>query len=803
MHPMRLRIPRPAAPPLRETCLDSPLPVLPGTGTKFIAYWTLGQMLFHFGCVKYLPIDSGAVLGVRVKFFIGSLLVIVAAIGLGSCAGVVGHGKTPAAIVVQPVSQSVRAPASATFSVVATGTPTPTYQWQQEAPGQNSFSNISGATSASYTTPATTTSQSGTQIRVVVTNTAGSVTSSVVTLTVNAGNVAPTITSQPVNATVTAPATATFSVTASGTPTPTYQWQQEAPGQNSFSNISGATSASYTTPATTTSQSGTQFQVVVTNTAGSITSSVVALTVNPANAAPSGVTVLTYHNDSSRSGVYSNETTLTPNNVNSVQFGQLGTLSVDGLVEAQPLYVGGLTVNGSTHNVLFVATENDSVYAFDADSETQLWQVSMLPSGESIVTSSDVNCTDLQPDIGITSTPVIDLSAGPNGTIFLVAKSKLVSGSTTTFHLRLHALDITTGADLMTANDIQATYPGNGTNSSNGVQTFVPQMYNERAALLLLNGVIYTSFGSHCDNADYTSWVMSFNESNLQSIGILNLTANGTSQGGREGGIWMAGAGPAADPSGNIYLITGNGTFDTTLDNNGFPSSQDYGNTFVKLSTNSGNMSVADYFTMYDTLTESTNDQDFGSGGAIVLPDLLDSQNNVHHLAVGGGKDGNIYVVDRDNMGKFNSSNDNAIYQELDGVLGGGIFDAPVFFNNTLFYGPNGGNVVALPVSNALVSTSGIMRSSGTFNFPGTQMAVSANGTSNGILWVSSQTGGSGTLIAFNAANMNQLFSSSYNDTNRAKFATPMVANGKVFIGSGPTSGSTGGSVAIFGLLNP
>ena len=550
------------------------------------------------------------------------------------------------------------------------------------------------------------------------------------------------------------------------------------------------------------------FNVIVSNAAGSQTSSTATLIVNPA-LPPSSVSVLTYHNDNGRTGQNLNETTLTTSNVNSTQFGLIGTITVDGLVDAEPLYVGGMTIGGATHNVVFIATENDSVYAFDADTFALLWQNALLTGTGGETPSDNLGCDQVLPIIGVTSTPVIDLNAGPNGTIFVAAMSK--SGGT--YHQRLHALDLTTGIDRMSATDIQATFSGTGTGSSGGVQTFNPAAYEERAALLLLNNVIYTSWTSHCDATPYNSWVIGFNESTLARSTILDMTANGASaagHGGEEGGIWMAGAGPAADSSGNIYLLIGNGTFDTTLNGSSFPNQCDFGNSFMKLSASAGNCSgtglgVSDYFTMHnaccDSSSESFTDADLGSGGAMVLPDLTDAGNAVHHLAVGAGKDGNLYVVNRDSMGKFNASNDSAIYQELGGALNGGVWSAPAYFNNTVYYGPVDNNLLAFPISNARLSSTP-MKSSPSFGYPGTMPSISANGTSNGIVWAI-QTGTTGTLYAFNAANMTQLFSGTFSATASAKFATPMIANGKVYAGTGPISGSNGGSVAVFGLLSP
>ena len=742
------------------------------------------------------------------------LVALMPLLGLSACP--TGHpppntGTAPE-ITVQPSNQTVTAPAVATFAVTATGTTPLTYTWQSAPSGSVSFTAISGAAnSGSYTTPATSTGQSGTQFRVVVSNgVSPAATSSAATLTVNAAaGTAPSITAQPMNQTVTAGQTATFTVTATGSAPLSYQWQSAPSGSSTYTNVGSASAtASLAVANTTVALSGSTYRVVVSNGVNaSATSNAATLTVDAVTV--SNVTVLTFHNDVARTGQNLNESTLTTNNVNSNKFGLIGTITVDGLVDAEPLYVGGMAIGGATHNVVFIATENDSVYAFDADTFTMLWQ-SQLLTGTGETASDNLGCDQVVPIIGVTSTPVIDLNAGPNGTIFVVAMSKTSSG---TYHQRIHALDLTTGVDRMSATDIQATFSGTGSGSSGGVQTFNPASYEERAALLLLNGTIYTTWTSHCDATPYNSWVLGFNESTLARTVILDMTANGASaagHNGQEGGIWMAGAGPAADSSGNIYLLIGNGTFDTTLNGSNFPNQCDFGNSFMKLSTSSSNCSgtglgVADYFTMHNaccgTTSESYNDEDLGSGGTVVLPDLMDNSQNVHHLAVGAGKDQNLYVVNRDSLGKFNANNDSAIYQELDGALDGGVWSTPAYFNNSVYYGPVDDNLLAFPISNAMLSPTP-MRSSNTFAYPGTMPSISASGTSNGIVWTI-QSGNTGTLYAYNAANLTQLFSGTFTATANAKFATPMVANGKVYVGTGPTSVSNGGSVAVFGLLSP
>jgi len=514
--------------------------------------------------------------------------------------------------------------------------------------------------------------------------------------------------------------------------------------------------------------------------------------------------VLTYHYDIGRTGQNTAETVLTPANVNLNSFGKVGFFSTDGKVDAQPLYTYQLPFGSGTRNVLFVVTEHDSAYAFDADAGTVLWQVSALPPSET--TSDAHNCDQVTPEIGITSTPVIDRQKGPNGAMYLVAMSKDSSGN---YHHRIHALDLTTGAELFGGPvEIQATYPGTGDGSQNGYVIFAPGQYKERAGLLEMKGTIYIAFSSHCDFRPYTGWVMGYDASTLAQTSVIDVTPNGNS-----GSIWMAGTGLAADSNGYIYFLDANGTFDTTLDGNGFPINGDYGNAFIKLAT-SPKLAVADYFNMYNTVQESDVDEDLGSGGAMVLPDLFDNNGQVHHLAVGAGKDFNIYVVDRDNMGKFNPNNDNAIYQEIDQVLPLGVWANPAYFNNTVYYGPVGRTLKAFPISNARLATTPSSQTADVFGYPGTSPAVSANGTSNGIVWAvennpidrSSARGtrpgnNPAALHAYDATNLATELYNSGQTMGRDQFGlgnrfiTPVIINGKVFVG-------TRNGVAEFGLLH-
>jgi hypothetical protein len=502
-----------------------------------------------------------------------------------------------------------------------------------------------------------------------------------------------------------------------------------------------------------------------------------------------GVDVVTFHNDNGRTGQNQKETVLTTANVNSSSFGKLGVLSVDGKVDAQPLVVSGLTVNGQSRTVVFVVTEHDSVYAFDGDSLAQLWKVSVLGSGET--PSDDRGCGQITPEIGITVTPVIDRQRSPNGAIYLVGMSKDGSGN---YHQRLHALDLTTGAELSgSPREVVAQFRGTGAGSAGGNVIFDPKRYAERAGLLLLNGNVYTGWTSHCDIQPYTGWMIAYDAASLNQSAVLNLTPNGS-----EGSIWMSGGGIAADGSGNIFVLDANGTFDTTLNSNGFPTQGDFGNAFLKISTSNG-LSVADYFTPHNTTQQSAADVDLGSGGTLLLPDLQDGSGNTVHLALGGGKSAEIYVVNRDSMGKFNSAKNNN-YEELPNAVSGTIYSSPAYFNNMVYIGAVGDHLKGFAISNAQLPQQATTKTANAFRYPGTTPSISSNGSSNGIVWAA-ENGSTAVLHAYNAADLSQeLYNSKQAGPRDSfgvgnKFITPTVANGKVFVGT--TNG-----VGVFGLLH-
>jgi hypothetical protein len=499
--------------------------------------------------------------------------------------------------------------------------------------------------------------------------------------------------------------------------------------------------------------------------------------------------VLTYHNDTMRTGQNLTETSLTPANVNTSTFGLLRILGADGPIDATPLVASGVVIAGGSHNVVYVATERDSVYAYDADSGTLLAEVSLLAAGE--VPSDTRSCRQVQPEIGITATPVIDRGIGPNGTLYVVAMSKDSSGS---YYQRLHALDLATLADRMPAVSIEATFPGSGPNSSNGVQTFQPGQYKERGALLAVNGQIYTVWASNCDFTPYSGWIIGYDEASLAQTAVLNYTPNGSM-----GAIWNV-AGLAADSRGALYGLAGNGTFDSTMSGAGFPVHADYGNAAIKVSATGAALAVTDYFAIPSIASESNADMDLGSGSPMLLPDQIDATGTIRHLMIGAGKDGNVLLLDRENLGKFDASSNHA-YQYLTSALPGGLFSAFAYYNGTVYVADVGGTLKAFALTQALLPATPSSQSSATFARPGTSPAVSANGSSNAIVWaVVSGSNAAAELHAYNAANLQQEY---YNSTqaangrdafgNGGKFITPVIANGKVFVG-------TPNGVAVFGL---
>jgi hypothetical protein len=413
----------------------------------------------------------------------------------------------------------------------------------------------------------------------------------------------------------------------------------------------------------------------------------------------------------------------------------------------------------------------------------------LLDAGE--IPSDDRGCSQVTPEIGATATPVIDPTAGAHGILYVLSMSK---DSSNKYHQRLHALDLNSGAEQFAGPvEVQASAPSGSTGAE---PTFNPAVHKERAGLLLTNGVVYTAWGSHCDAPPYVGWIIGYDRTTLQQVSVLSLVPNGSG-----GGFWNAGSGPAADSSGNIFALTGNGTFDTNLNSGGLPEKSDYGNALVKIAGVSGPLRVTDYFTMLNTAAESSQDLDFGSGGAMLLPPLMDTQGNMRQFAVAAGKDKHIYVVDQTSVGHFSSSANN-VYQDMANVLGGGVWSSPAWFNGTLYYGDVGGTLKAFKFANGAFPAAPTSQTVNKFSYPGTTPSISANGGSNGIVWAT-EHGNTAVLHAYDANDLSkELYNSNQAPNNLDhfgsgnKFIVTTIVNGRVYVG-------TTNSVAVFGLLSP
>jgi len=516
--------------------------------------------------------------------------------------------------------------------------------------------------------------------------------------------------------------------------------------------------------------------------------------------------ILTNRGNNARTGLNAHETILTKSLVSSSSFGLVYNKSVDGKVYAQPLYVSNqlIIVNGQSrgeHNVLYVATEHDSLYAFDADSGVQYWRTSLLLSGESPVSSSDLNSTDLQPEIGITATPVIDRSAGPNGTIFVVAMSNDTTGTTKFLGYRLHAIDLSTGRDRLTPVVVSASVTGTGPATK-----FVAKQQRNRAGLLLLNHIIYTCWASFDDNPPYAGWIIAYNENNLSStVGVFNTDPNGPINEtndklhGSGNAIWQAGNAPAVDSEGHVFVATGNGPFDS-LNSGGFPAHGDFGDSVLKLTVTNG-ISVFDYFTPFNQAASSAVDRELGSGGPMVL-DIADRTGFVWKLLYQAGKDGNVYLLNRNSLGKFNPNNNNQIYQEIPDGVPNGVWSSPAYFNSSIYagLGPIGGAGPLIQLQFdftnpelPLLKPTPVSSTTLQFNYPGATPTVSSNGTTNGIVWAYERNASYQAILhAYDATNLKtELFRSAVISI-AVKFAVPTVCNGKVFVG-------TANSIAAFG----
>lgn len=595
-------------------------------------------------------------------------------------------------------------------------------------------------------------------------------TTQTVTLTGTGTKPTSTVSILPVQASITPGQSAQFQAYISGVSSSSVTWAVDGitGGNGTVGTIS--TAGLYSAPGTAGSHS-----ITATSTANTTQSWSVPLIVT------SYAGTFVYHNDNGRTGQNLNETVLTTGNVNSAQFGKIFTYPVDGQIYAEPLYVQGVNVAGAgVHNVVYVATENDSVYAFDADGSTTtpLWQLSLIPAGGQVLGIADIGgCSNISPQIGITSTPVID---PVTNTIFLVARSKIVSGGVTTYYQYLHAIDITSGAERSGSPvSIQASV-----NSNSGTVNFDPEMQNQRAGLFLDNGIVYIGWGSHCDIETYHGWLMGYQESTLQQVAVFNSSPNGI-----EAGIWQSGGAPAVDEFGYIYLMIGNGTTDGNTGGN------DWAEGLMKF--NPADLSIADYFLPSNFATLNNSDLDLGSGGPLLIPDQPTPPTQ---MLVAAGKQGMVYLVDRTNLGQYNSSG-NQILQVLPAGTVPTAHSMPAYWQNNIYFCGVGDHAKSYLLFNGLLSTSPTSQSAITYSYPGATPVVSANGSTEGLLWVlTTVKGNNAVLHVYDAVNLSrELYNSSQSGGRdqagiAAKFAVPTVANGKVYVG-------TSTELDVYGLL--
>ncbi len=508
--------------------------------------------------------------------------------------------------------------------------------------------------------------------------------------------------------------------------------------------------------------------------------------------------ITTSQYDNARTGANLKETALTPKNVNTNHFGKLFALNVDGDVYAQPLFLPHLSIPGKgEHDVLFVATEHDSVYAFDAAGKppTPLWKVSFANSSRRIspVAAESVSCPFISPEVGITSTPVIDPRSG---TIYVLARTaEIDSGGTRTFWQRLHALNVLTGAERFGGPvPIRASLKNASSGAFGlfqGSVEFGALHENPRAALTLTNGAVYLTWGSSCDVGPYHGWIMAYDARTLRQTGVLN-----TSPEAAESGIWQSDTGPAVDSSGNIFVATGNGKLDA---NSG---GHDYGDSLLKIATRKSSLNVADYFTPSEEAELNATDGDLGSGGPLIIPGQSGSQ---AQLVVVGGKGAVIYVVNRDRMGKFVPGKNPHAVQTI--KVGGGIMGAPAYWNGHLYYFPSNDVLKDFAVQGGRLSPEPVARGNYKIVDPGATPSISADGAENGIVWVLETKGWQSAdrpavLTAYDARNVaNEIYDSEQNRArDRAgtarRFVSPVVANGRVYV-------ATSGEVDVYGLLSP
>lgn len=510
--------------------------------------------------------------------------------------------------------------------------------------------------------------------------------------------------------------------------------------------------------------------------------------------------MFTYHADHFRSGVNLQEFALTKSTIKSAAFGKVFSRSVDGQIYAQPLYVANLTIAGAKHNVVFVATEHSSVYAFEADGRTTapFWKRSFINPSAGITTISKPANALISPEISISSTPVID----PSTSTLYVAVSTSENGNIV--H-RLHALSLTTGAEkfggpIKIQGSVPGTYPAI---SVNGRVPFVAKQHLQRPALLLLNGNVYIAYGSNGDQLPYNGWLFAYSAAGTGVLHQVAIFCTSPDQGASA--IWQSGDGPAADSSGNIYLATGNGAFDLNT------GGRDAGNTVLKLALQSGALVVEDYFAPSNTADLTANDLDLGAAGPILPPTQAGAA--APNLVVVGGKDGKIYLVNRSSMGKFNASSNSNVETVAIGnpEPTNGLFATPAVLGSRVYFGEVNEPLELFTFSNGLLSSAPTAQTSNTFLYPGTSPMISTDGT-NSVVWTldlhayaggtpdgTINTPGPAVLHAYDGATLQELYNSTQAGTrdqagNALKFTSPTVANGHVYVG-------TANQLDVYGLL--
>jgi hypothetical protein len=502
----------------------------------------------------------------------------------------------------------------------------------------------------------------------------------------------------------------------------------------------------------------------------------------------------TSQHDNARTGANLEETILTPSNVNATSFGKVFSYKVDGDVYAQPLYLPHVAIpDKGVHNVVFAATEHDSVYAFDADGQPRqpLWHVNFLASGGTTVPARDVGCPLITPEIGITSTPVIDPETG---TLYVLARSKERRGPLKSegYVQRLHALAITTGAEKFGGPvEIKASVQGRGAANSAGIIDFDPLHESPRAALLLAGGIVYLSWGSSCDVDPYHGWVMAYDAHSLAQRAVFN-----TSPDAEKSGVWLGGTGPAADPEGNVFLVTGNGRFSAFA-----TAGRDYGDSVLKLALAGRSLPVRDFFTPFNQQELNASDLDLGSGGPVLLPDQPEPH---RHLLIAGGKGTGIYVIDRDQMGRYHPGDDSHALQVIRKTQG--IYSAPAYWNQHVFFLWSHDVLRDFRLNHGRLSSEAVAHGKTRFTDPGATPAISSNGNTSAIVWILRSKGWRApdcpaVLYALDATHIDrELYNSEQNPTrDRAgiclRFGIPTVAGGMVYVG-------TKREVDVYGLFH-